>query len=94
MSRQVKIILRIIGIALGILIILWLGLAAYITYNKKAFLKAVSTQLNNNINGKLTIGSMDAALLHGFPGISVKLHNVLLKDSLFEQHGHNLLKAE
>ena len=82
------------GIILGILIMLWLGLAAYLTYNKKAFLKTVSTQLNNNISGKLTIGSMDPALIRGFPGVSVALHDVLLKDSLFDEHGHDLLKAE
>lgn len=82
------------GIILGILIVLWLGLAAYLTYNKKAFLKTVSTQLNNNISGKLTIGSMDPALIRGFPGVSVVLHDVLLKDSLFDEHGHDLLKAE
>ena len=73
---------------------LWLGLAAYLTYNKKAFLKTVSTQLNNNISGKLTIGSMDPALIRGFPGVSVVLHDVLLTDSLFDEHGHDLLKAE
>lgn len=94
MPKQVKIILKIIGITLGIILILWLGIAAYVAINKKELLKAVSSKLNSNINGKLTIENMEPSLIRGFPGISVSLKNVLLRDSLFDEHGHNLLKAK
>ncbi|MEJ6980777.1 AsmA-like C-terminal region-containing protein [Pedobacter sp. P351] len=93
MPKQIRILLKVIGIALGIILVLWLGLAAYITINKQSLLKAVSSELNNSITGKLSIENMEPALIRGFPGISVLLKNVLLRDSLFEKHGHNLIKA-
>jgi hypothetical protein len=94
MPKPIRIILIVIGSAFGLVLLLWLGIAAYVTVNKKKLLETVTAQLNNNINGKLTIESMEPALLQGFPGISVSLKNVLLRDSLFEKHRHNLLEAK
>jgi hypothetical protein len=37
---------------------------------------------------------MEPALIQGFPGVSVSLKNVLLRDSLYEEHHHDLLKAK
>ncbi|MGV3508784.1 MAG: AsmA family protein, partial [Sphingobacteriaceae bacterium] len=94
MPGKVKIILKIFGIVLCVLLVLWLGIAAYVTSNKKSLLADLTTQLNNNINGKLTIESMEPALIRGFPGISVSLKNVVLQDSLYQQHRHSLLDAK
>lgn len=94
MSGTFKIILKIIGVALGLILILWMGVAAYVTANKKELLETITTQLNEDITGKLTIGSMQPDLIRGFPGISVSLNNVSLQDSLYEKHGHKLLEAK
>lgn len=37
---------------------------------------------------------MEPELIRGFPGISVSLKNVLLRDSLWQTHKHNLLQAK
>lgn len=77
-----------------LILALWLSIAAYVALRKKEILGIVTAQLNENLNGKLTIGSMEPALIRHFPAISVELKNVLLRDSLFKQHKHDLLKAK
>ncbi|MBC8053360.1 MAG: AsmA family protein [Sphingobacteriaceae bacterium] len=94
MSPPVKIALKITGILLGTVLLLWLGVAAYVTVNKKKLLAMVTAQLNNDISGKLTIENMEPALLQGFPGVSVSLKNVILRDSLYNKHRHSLLEAK
>ncbi|MDB5121682.1 MAG: AsmA family protein [Sphingobacteriales bacterium] len=94
MLRWIRIILKVTGILLVLLLMIWMGVAAYVQLNKQYLLKTVTKQLNEELSGKLTIEKMEPALIKGFPGISVSLKNVLLRDSLWSQHHHDLLKAE
>ena len=94
MSRWLKLTLKIGGIILCLAFILWMVLIAYVYSHKKELLQTITTQLNDNLNGKLTIESMEPALIRGFPGISVSLKNVLLRDSFWVQHKHDLLRAK
>jgi len=82
------------GAFLGLIILLWMGVAAYVTIKKKEILQQVTLQINENINGSLTIESMEPSLIQGFPGVAVLLKNVVLRDSLYERHKHNLIQAE
>ena len=94
MPRWTKIILKIAGILFSVILLLWIGVAVYVQLNKEYLLKTVTNQLNEELSGKLTIEKMEPALIQGFPGISVSLRNVLLRDSLWDKHHHDLLKAE
>lgn len=93
MRRYLNISLKIIGGLLGIVLLIWLGISLYVKANHEVLLKNITEQLNDNISGKLSIESMEPELIRGFPGISVSLKNVLLRDSLWENHKHNLLEA-
>jgi len=94
MSRWLKwSIISVISVLL-LIILLWLGLAAYVQFNKKSILENVTAQLNDNLNGKLTIEDMDPTLLRGFPGVAISLKNVNLRDSLWKLHHKDLLSAE
>lgn len=94
MSRWLKISLRIGGLILVLFLITWIALAAYVYTHKKEILTAITTQLNEDLSGKLTIDRMEPSLIRGFPGISVALEDVLLRDSLWSVHKHDLLKAK
>ncbi|HRO43733.1 MAG TPA: AsmA-like C-terminal region-containing protein [Flavipsychrobacter sp.] len=94
MPRVLKKILIAMGLLLCLVVLLWGALAGYVFYNKEKVLTQVSSQINDNIQGKLTIGSMEPALIRGFPGIAVALNDVKLEDSLFPIHRHRLLTAE
>lgn len=93
MNRRVKIPLIIIGSFSLLLLTGWLILAAYVKINKQQFLQNITTQLNENISGHIAIKDMNLALLKGFPGISVALDEVTLRDSLWNTHRHDLLNA-
>ena len=93
LHNWIKIPLIGIGSLVLLLIIVWLILAAYVHSNKQRFLKNITTQLNEHISGKVEINNMSLALLKGFPGISVALEHVTLRDSLWHTHHHDLLNA-
>ena len=94
MSRWLKISLKILSSLFLLLVLVWLGAAYYINHNNKKILGTILTQLNANVNGKIEVGSMETTLLKGFPGVSVSLKNVQLRDSLWAQHHHDLLNAK
>ncbi|WP_207425837.1 AsmA-like C-terminal region-containing protein [Pedobacter sp. SYSU D00535] len=93
MSGSIKLALKIVVALVALVLLLWVGVASYVNTHKEQVLEAVTAQLNENITGELTIESMEPAFLKGFPGISVSLKNVLLRDSLYDEHHHDLLKA-
>jgi hypothetical protein len=94
MKRWLKISLKIISVLVVLIILTWLAGAFYISRNKKEVLASILSQLNKNLNGKITATSMEPTLLKSFPGVSVSLNGVLLRDSLWSQHKHDLLKAQ
>lgn len=94
MPRWIKIALKTLAILIAIIMVAFLGMAYYVNKNNKSLLLAVTKQLNLNLNGTLTIGSMDPTFLKGFPGISLRLNNVLMQDKSFEVHKHRLLEAK
>lgn len=93
MSRWLKISIKILSGLVIIIAFVWIGAAYYINHNQKAILNTIINQLNSNINGKIEVESMETTLLKGFPGAAVSLKKVLLRDSLWSNHKHDLLNA-
>jgi len=94
MSRWLKISLYLGGGIFSLFLIAWAVLASYVFTHKEQILNTIISQLNEDLNGKLSIKSMEPSLIRGFPGISVSLENVLLRDSLWDIHKHDLLRAK
>ncbi len=94
MSRTLKISLKVISSLVLLIILTWVGAAYYINHNNQKILATILNQLNSNVNGKIEVNSMETTLFKGFPGVSVSLKKVQLRDSLWSQHQHDLLKAE
>lgn len=94
MNRKQKLLLIIISGFLVLLCILWLCLALYVQFNRQHMLQTITDRINKSINGKIEVAHIDLTLLKDFPGISAELEQVILYDSLWEQHGHELLYAE
>ncbi|MES2418391.1 MAG: AsmA family protein [Bacteroidota bacterium] len=93
MSNKLKLFIKILVALLVLVVVAWLGAAYYINHNNKAILTKLLNQLNAKVNGKIEVAGMETTLLKGFPGISVSLKNVRLRDSLFVNHHHDLLNA-
>jgi len=86
--------LQIFGSLVLLIVVIFIGLAVYVNANKKELLLSITKELNRNINGSLTVGSMEPTFLKGFPGVSVSLKKVDIKDSLWNVHHHSLLTAK
>ncbi|MEJ5961767.1 AsmA family protein [Pedobacter immunditicola] len=93
MPHWTKIALKIFSVILGLILLIYIGVAIYVHANKKDLLVSISKELNKGLNGSLTIGGMDPAFLRGFPGVSIKLTHVLLKDKNWSHHRRTLLTA-
>ncbi|TDO20645.1 AsmA family protein [Pedobacter duraquae] len=94
MPRWSKITLRILGGLLTVILIAYIGVAYYVNTHKKALLESVTRELNKNMTGSLTIGNMEPTFLQGFPGVSLSLNNVVIRDKQWAQHKHTLLEAK
>ena len=94
MGKWFKVLLKIACAIVLLILILWMSAVGYVSANKKVVLEKVTALLNEHINGELTVESMEPVLLRGFPGISVSLMNVTLRDSLWATHRHDLVRAE
>ncbi|WP_188133822.1 AsmA-like C-terminal region-containing protein [Chitinophaga sp. CF418] len=92
MQKWLRITLIVSGSLLGILVLLWLGLALYIRHNKADILQQISDRLNDRLHGgTLVIKDMEPSLIRSFPNVSVALEGVSIKDSLWNTHQHLLL---
>jgi hypothetical protein len=78
---------------LCLLFLLWLALAAYVEIEKKALLEKARTEINKQINGSVRIGQLDISLFRHFPSIALRLSDLVLRDSAWAQHHHDLLQA-
>ncbi|HVU59182.1 MAG TPA: AsmA-like C-terminal region-containing protein [Puia sp.] len=76
-----------------LLILLWLGLAAYVTIQKQTILQKTRVELKKRLGGDASIGDMDISFFHHFPNVTVHLSKVTLRDSLWQEHHHDLLDA-
>ncbi|WP_295721624.1 AsmA family protein [Mucilaginibacter sp.] len=94
MPKWIKTSLKILGAVIGIIIIAFAGISMYIIFNKEKVLKMITTELNKNLDGTLTIGKLDPTFFKGFPGISVSLKDVVIKDQRWPAHHHTLLDAK
>ncbi|MGX5691325.1 AsmA family protein [Arcticibacter tournemirensis] len=94
MQRWPTIAIKAIAILTGLIFLVYVSIAVYINFNKKELLTAINKELNSSLNGSLVIGSMEPSFLKGFPGISVSLRDVSLRDSLWKTHQHTLLQAK
>ncbi|EHQ29342.1 AsmA family protein [Mucilaginibacter paludis] len=94
MPGWLKIVLKVFASLVVVILILVIAAMLYINSNKKKVLTLVTTELNKNLDGKLTIGTMESSFFKSFPGVSLSLHNVLLRDNRWPEHHHTLLDAK
>lgn len=76
------------------LLVLVACIAIYVHQNKERVFAYVLDQLKGNIRGELHVGHMETDVLSHFPHITVKLQDVSLRDSLWQTHKRDLLRAK
>jgi hypothetical protein len=76
-----------------LLFLFWVLLAAYIEWKKDSLLSKALAEINTRIGGTLKIGHADISLFRHFPAVSLSLTDVSLRDSAWQRHRHDLLRA-
>jgi hypothetical protein len=94
MPRWTKIALKVLGVILILILIGYVSVAIYVNSHKKALLTTITKELNKNLDGSLVVQSMEPSFLKGFPGVSLTLKNVVIKDKDWGRHKHTLLNAK
>ncbi len=94
MPNWLKTALKITGGIFILLIVILLGLTAYVSNNKTRVLALINTELKKSFDGTVQIGDMNPSFFKSFSGVSLSLKNVLIRDKRFNQHHHTLLDAK
>ncbi|HVW62082.1 MAG TPA: hypothetical protein VHC48_18660, partial [Puia sp.] len=94
MKKLLRYTLWIAGSLGCLLIVAWLGLAGYVMARKQTIIQKARTELRNRLGGDAAIGDMEVSFFHHFPNITLHLSKVTLRDSLWQQHHHDLLDAD
>jgi AsmA-like C-terminal region len=76
-----------------LLFLFWVLLAAYIEWKKDSLLSKALAEINTRIGGTLKVGHADISLFRHFPAVSLSLTDLSLRDSAWQQHRHDLLRA-
>ncbi len=94
MKKLVKYGLRVLVSAILLILIIWIGIWAYVRFNKPALIRQISQRITEKTNGESTIGDLSANLLQTFPFISIELSDVVVKDSLWNVHNKTFFTAK
>lgn len=87
-----RVLLFLTGVFL-LVIMLYVVLGVYVNNNKTELQARLLKELNGGISGTLKVKSMDPTFFTGFPHVSLKLKQVILRDSLYAVHQRTFLKA-
>lgn len=91
--KWAKVSLKILAGMFLLLVAGYVCLAWYVNNNKQEVLTSITKSLNEDMTGSLTIGDMEPTFLKGFPGVSLRLNDVMIRDSLYARHKRTLLSA-
>jgi hypothetical protein len=78
---------------LCLLFLAWIILAVYVQLHKRSILDKAQDAVKTYLQGDAHIGSLEISFFRNFPSITVRLSDVSLRDSAWQQHHHDLLKA-
>jgi hypothetical protein len=79
---------------IALLLIAWIILWTYLSLNKKGIAEKIKTELQKKTSATVSIGEVGVSFLHTFPFISLQLSKIVVRDSLWATHKHDLLNAE
>ena len=94
MNRILKYIFKGTVIVVGVLLILYILVFAYVSVNKQKIIRQVTDEIGKKLNGTVKISTVELSFLSTFPRVSVVLHDILITDTLYNRHQHPFFKAD
>lgn len=94
MKKALKISLRILAVLLVLVILAFAGAWIYLKQHKKQVIAYIESEAKKGLNGgELHISDVSIGFKHTFPRIALSIDTVILRDSLWFQHHHDLISA-
>lgn len=94
MKTKRQYLLKGLKIFLGLIVVIFAAIFIYVSVNKKQIIATVISDIEAKLNGDLTVGKVELSFLRNFPSVSVLLHDVSLKDTMYATHQHSIFKAK
>lgn len=92
MKRAFKIGLKILAILLALVLLAFIGGWIYLKQHKKEVISFIESEAKKGLNGgTLHIGDINIGFKHTFPRIAFTIDSLVLRDSLWPMHHHDLI---
>ncbi len=86
--------MRLLGGILSLFVLFIVTIYILICYNQDMIREMAISQIKARIKGEVTLASITPAFFKTFPDIAVNLHKLTIRDSLWEHHQNEFLKAK
>jgi uncharacterized protein involved in outer membrane biogenesis len=93
-KKSLRYTLRIVAGVIILFLIACFSAWIYISTNKASILKRVKTELSAHIKGEIFIEDLGVSFFSTFPKFSIGLYKITIRDSLWKEHQHDLLRAD
>jgi AsmA-like C-terminal region len=94
-KKWLKISLRVLAILIGLLILAFAGAWIYLKQHKKQVITYIESEAKKGLNGgSVHIGDVSIGFKHTFPRIAFTIDTLVLRDSLWFQHHHDLINVK
>jgi hypothetical protein len=77
-----------------LLVLLWVVAFVVISLKADTISEMARAQINKQVKGTVEIGDLSPNFFRTFPNVSVRLADVSIRDSLWNEHHHDFLSAE
>jgi hypothetical protein len=94
LKKILRYTIRIAGAILCLLLLIWVALAVIVSVKKASLLEKARTEIKDHLGADVQIGQLEISLFRHFPSITLQLSDVSIRDSLWQQHHHDLLQAK
>lgn len=86
--------LKIAGAVLLLLLVCVIASTWYISTHKKEIIASIQNDFHKASNGTLSVENVKSSLFTHFPNLTLTLEKVVIRDSLWQTHQHDLLNVE
>jgi uncharacterized protein involved in outer membrane biogenesis len=94
-KKTLKISLRVLAILAALILIAFIGGWIYLKQHKKEVIAFIESEAKKGLNGgALQIGDISIGFKHTFPRIAFTIDSLVLRDSLWYQHHHDLINVK
>jgi AsmA-like C-terminal region len=94
LKRALKIGLRILAVLMALVLLAFIGGWIYLKQHKKEVISFIESEASKGLNGgELQIHDISIGFKHTFPRVAFTIDTLVLRDSLWHQHHHDLIST-